>query len=409
MTQSDRHFEQFSGHTLLKHKILSAYLAAWAFKLLQGTRNDRLCFVDAFAGEGRDHEGNPGSPLIAARIASEVAGRLQPDIEHPPQILHLYAIENVRRRVDALTECLASFGPTHPGHVKVRFGELPAFIDEITEATGVAATLYFLDPFGIKGLDASTYPKALRGPQNEIFALFADMGASRLFGLIRAESYDLAGRIQEIRETPSLFEEWDREAEAEVTLDAQEYQRALDTSQPAAREHLSTALGGMHWVAVLEGQEVNRAGALFLGLFCQQLQAAGARFIMTMPMRNEQGQRVYSLVHASKSEAALLAMKEAVSTGLNKAILPPEVSAMIREDLRVSVDEVIVMLAEKYASRVVSWSQELRPAILTTTAMFPFQTEEVKLALDARGWLPRTANGKIAKPIVCTFPASAVS
>lgn len=56
------HFELFESHTILKHLILDKYLKRWAAKLL--SRWDEIWFVDAFAGEGCDRHGNPGSPLI---------------------------------------------------------------------------------------------------------------------------------------------------------------------------------------------------------------------------------------------------------------------------------------------------------------------------------------------------------
>ena len=401
MSDSDDHFVRFEGHTLLKHRILRAYLSAWAFKLLQG-RNEQVYFIDAFAGEGRDHEGNPGSPLIAAKIASEVAGKIAP--EHPRQRLFVFAIENLAKRHDRLKACLTPFGPDHPGHVEVRLGELPAFIDEIVAKARDAAALYFLDPFGIKGLDATTYPKALRGPQNEIFALFADMGASRLYGLVTAESFDLEERLRSIRDVPSLFPEMGQAEEEVVTRDALEHQRALDYSQGPSRHHLTTALGGDHWMAELEGQPPHKRGAIFLALFIQKLFQSGARFVLSLPMRNEQGARIYSLVYATKSEAGLLAMKDAVSSGLNRGLLPQEVVDRIREDLTAPIEDIVQLLGLKFAGRAVSWSQEVRRAILTMTPAFNFQTDAIQARLNELGRIDLAPSGKIARPIVCRFP-----
>lgn len=408
LSRSDDHFEEFGGHTLLKHRILQTYLAAWAFKLLQGQRNrDGVHFVDAFAGEGQDKKRNPGSPLIAAKIASNVAGKLRPG---PPveQCVFAWAIENNQGRFDNLEACLKRFGPPHPGYVKTRFGELRQFIDQITEATGDSATLYFLDPFGIKGLDATTYPKALRGPQNEIFALFADMGASRLYGLVDA-SVDLEARLHEIQSSPSLFPEEDQRAETVLIRDAEAYQRALDASQPAARQHLTAALGGTEWEQALAGQQPLRRGAIFLGLFIRKLMQAGARFVMTMPMRDEGGAKVYSLVHASKSETALLTMKEAVSNGLKNGPLPVHVAAKIREDLAVPNDVVIAFLRHRFAGRVLLWSDVVRPAMLASTPVFNFQTDAIRKHLLALGWIERTPKGAMKVPIVCRIPAQDVT
>jgi three-Cys-motif partner protein len=398
------HFDKFESHTLLKHRILQAYLAAWALKLLKSGRNQRVHFIDAFAGEGRDGEGNPGSPLIAAQVANEVAGAMALPGEAPRKRVGVYAIETMPSRVAALRECLAPFGPTHPGHVEIHSGELPTFIDRIVERTGNEPALYFLDPFGIKGLNATTYPKALRGPQNEVFALFADLGAGRLYGLVTSQGKDVSRKLAVLRDRPSLFAEWDRVAEAALATEVVAHRRALDASQPASREHLTTALGGDLWQSLLRGEPTSRRPAVFLGLFMDRLIEDGARLVLPIPLRDENGDPKYTLVHASKSATAFATMKEAVSGALSKDLLPAEIVEMIRQDLLVDEEEVLRWLAEAFAGMTVSWSKVVRERLLLETGIFNFQTNQILLRLVAGGVVPADKKGGAKRPIICSFP-----
>ena len=252
-----------------------------------------------------------------------------------------------------------------------------------------------MDPFGIKGLDSSTYRKALQGPQDEIFALFADAKTPRLYGLVIAKAFDLASRLEEIRESPSLFQELDQAAEEEARRAAAEHQHALDLSQPAAREVLNKALSGSYWEAALRDAPAEQRPGIFLQLFIDELVRAGARFIMTMPMREESGQVAYTLVHASKSEVALITMKDTVSSGLNKpGLLPPEVLALMRADLSVPMSEIYHFLRSHFAGQEVLWADLAKPALLIGTGVFHFQLAEIKEELKTAGWLAKGADRK---------------
>src|SRR5687768_15358436 len=154
--------------------------------LLWRGAGDRLAIVDAFAGAGRDSEGNEGSPLIAVKRARQAMAEASthPGLENAR--VHVFAIEADARRFQQLEQNLVPFARETPELVHVLRGELVDHINGIRDHIGDCPAFYFLDPFGIKGLDATTYPKALSGRHNEVFALFADMGAVRLHGLVSA-------------------------------------------------------------------------------------------------------------------------------------------------------------------------------------------------------------------------------
>jgi three-Cys-motif partner protein len=145
MTSRAKHFTAFGDHTLLKHAILQAYLQAWGFKLLGwGTAGDAVFFVDGFAGAGQDKNRNPGSPIIACRIAQQVRA-------HFAKLgrvvrMGVIAVESSRRNHEILSALLAPFDRVESGSVRVLLGSVSDHMDEIARETGVSPTLVFLRP-----------------------------------------------------------------------------------------------------------------------------------------------------------------------------------------------------------------------------------------------------------------------
>jgi three-Cys-motif partner protein len=395
VSKSDDHFRRFRGHTLLKHQILHAYLWAWANKLLRRPQGDRVFFVDAFAGPGKDEEHNPGSPLVAARIAVGITDALSAIPKLRGREMQVVAIEQHPPHAAALRGHLAPFNLNGP-RVEVLKGQLLDHIDAVVTRTAGAPTLYFLDPFGIRGLEASTYPKALQGEHNEIFALLADDGVGRLFGLVTATSGGIEARLEQVRNAPSLFPADDQEFEREMRDELEEYQHALDVSQPAARDYLNRALGNTAWERALRECGPEQRRGVFLGLFIEALLSAGAQYVLTIPMRDERGRRKYSLVHASKSVAGFQAMKAAVSTGLRKEFLPAEVRHRIREDLTVDMPEVLAHLRVRFGGKEAGWVNEVQPYLLGNSGVFDFQLPALRAALETAGQIVRGPKGKLS-------------
>ena len=63
MTKAKPTAWEIKPHTIAKHALLKAYLNAW-FPIL-GTSEQRVIFLDGFAGPGVYKDGQPGSPIIA--------------------------------------------------------------------------------------------------------------------------------------------------------------------------------------------------------------------------------------------------------------------------------------------------------------------------------------------------------
>lgn len=405
MTRHEGHFEEFQPHTRLKHAILDTYIIAWAMKmLLRLGAGNSLAIVDAFAGPGRDAAGQAGSPLIAvnrARQAMQAVRASRPERAQPS--IHVFAIEQHAGRYRTLQETLAPHVQEMPELVHLQRGELSDHVDSILAVVGDEPTFYFLDPFGIKGLDAGTYAKALAGSRNEIFALFADIGAVRLHGLVTAERADASDAISAIERAPSLFPQDDAAAIQSAADSADRTNEALDMSIPASREHLTRALGGEQWISALEQAPPERRADTFLKLFQEALSRAGAKYVLTVPMRNDAGRRVYALVHASKSVAGFVTMKECISAGLRRTDLSETARAAIQEDLSVALPDIVAWLRRALAGVEIPWTGDregLRHFVLANTPMFDFQIDELKKSLRGAGILRR-----VNRKEVCFFPA----
>lgn len=398
MVRHEHHHNRFPAHTRLKHLILDAYVVAWAMKLIQwGRAGRRVAIVDAFAGRGQDSEGTPGSALIVGQRALEVTSVLSAR----GASVQLFAIEADPENCEALRQAVAPLNAGRERLVEVRKGQLAEHLGEIRSRVGLAPAFYFLDPYGVKGLDAGTYAPALEGPHNEIFALFSDLGACRLYGLLTAERRDSEREREAILARPSLFPDMDEMEAERAAAGAEAANNALDASVPASRTHLTRALGNEQWVDTLATTPPAQRADRFVELFREAMIAAGARFVLSLPMRNENGRRVYSLVHAARSAAAFVTMKECISTGLNKTSLRGTIVQRMREDLSVDLPHLISQLRRRFAGESVPWAGNdgLRERLLRETPLFHFQCDALKRQLKDAVILQR-----IDRKEICVFP-----
>ncbi|HEX8453767.1 MAG TPA: three-Cys-motif partner protein TcmP [Longimicrobium sp.] len=376
----DRHFDEFQDHTLLKHLVLRKYVGAWAAKLrkLRG----EVWFVDAFAGEGSDRKGNPGSPLIAAKLAEP--------FEHDGHgVMRILAIEKDAVRCARLQEVMRPF--TERKIAVVRCGTLVERIDNFAKHIGDKPALFFLDPFGVEGLLEDLLPQLLRGPQNEVFALFADVGANRLHAVLMAEGRDPDAEEEVLRAAPSLFPEFVEEDVDRSRAAAERSQRALRSTQDASDRILSEALGpGTLKEAALVPEHARREW--LVRRYMRTLVDAGARYVLALPVRDASSQRVYQLVYATKSAVGLRTMKEAMDSALRSTSLPDESTELIRAELRGNEDAVVRELSSHFAGCEVRWTEEkdrrtdtVKRYLLEQTAIFPMQFPAVLQRLGEAG------------------------
>ncbi|MGE0159005.1 MAG: three-Cys-motif partner protein TcmP [Gemmatimonadales bacterium] len=394
------HFERFEAHTLLKHGILRRYLQTWARKLLLPTTRafDKIWFVDAFAGAGADEQGNPGSPLIAVRIAQEV----ERDLKSRGMIgrVRVLAIEKEKVFFDKLEERLKPYSEGVDPTALLRNGTLAERIDGFTRHVGDDPVLYFLDPFGVDGLRKDLLAKALAGPRNEVFVLFSDLGAARLMAALTKERRDENVELASILSQPGLFADLDEALiEARSAEIAQSNERLAQTQSAADR--IMTDAVGPEGIERLRGLPWDLLQDEAVKAWTNALIEAGAKKVIAMPIRNADGQRLHQLVYASKHSKGFVAMKEAMDTSVGLSLLPESVREAMNLD--VAVDEVTLLrvVTERFGGIEHRWTGPagIKEFLDVETAAFPSQIQRLRATMKERGWQVR------GKPIVMRIPS----
>lgn len=196
-------FDSAEPQSLIKSALVLRYFWAWKTIMLPRLKRpqDRLAYLDLFSGPGRFEDGEPSTPL----------GVLQEAINDPQLCKRLVTIfndadpahvVNLQTEIDNLDGIRKLEIP--PRVTNFRIGT--DAIEEI-ESVSKSPTLFFIDPFGYKGLSIEMIGKAIRpwgcdcifffnynrispGISNPMVASLMD----QLFGKIRAD--ELRSEIQ---------------------------------------------------------------------------------------------------------------------------------------------------------------------------------------------------------------------
>ena len=130
-----------------KHEVLRKYL--YKFVPILGSRHPTVYFVDGFAGRGMygDNPPVPGSPLVAAQYAAEIASA-------GTRPFRLKCV-NVEARADYFADLCQATAEYVPAIALNLRGTFQQRLDDVLQIVGSAPTLFFLDPFGYKGIEWS--------------------------------------------------------------------------------------------------------------------------------------------------------------------------------------------------------------------------------------------------------------
>ena len=416
MTRDD-HFEEFADHTRVKHFLLDVYLKAWATILAKGGFK-KLWFVDAFAGEGGDSKGNPGSPLIAARIAQDINKAHFGKGLSKRDGMHLLAFETDPDRFAKLTLVMEPF--TQLGWPKsvavLRDYSLDTRVDDVTKFLGTAPALYFLDPFGIDGLSAEVLPKLLAGPHNELLILFADEGAVRLAGKARAGVPDEAAAIAtaESGVPDSLFGAEETARLREDARAAAKRTQAGHKSNPDAERILDKAYGGGWARAELDKTRDDLRQAKSVEIYeemLRRLMPERKLFILRFSVDTDEGRHKYFLIHVSQNKRAFAAMKDAMHRTRNQRKTREDgVGALIETlDTTTNIRVVADTIVERFAGRTVRWTMDaddsdtVKRFAIDETPLWMHECDALKDELLSRGLTHLNDKGKPKSPLTFAF------
>ena len=253
---------EIDPHTESKHTILRRYWEAW---LPIMTRfNQRVLYIDGFAGPGRYAGGEDGSPLLALISARDHQAR--PDSE-----VVFNFIEKDKKRFDHLVQTIEQIQPTLPPNFKVQcihgvFDDQMADVLDRLEAkrATLAPSLVFIDPFGFSHTPFRTVQRIMQNPKCEILVTFMYEEINRFLAHPdHAATYDL------------LF-------------------------------------GTDAWRQVLEVEEPGERRRMVHDIYRDQLRAAGIEHVRSFEMLNRGNRTDYFLFFGTHSLRGLEKMKEAM-------------------------------------------------------------------------------------------------
>lgn len=243
--------------------MLRAYLTAW-FPIL-GSRNQRVRFIDGFAGPGEYSGGEPGSPLVALEAARAHSERLaERDLnfvlieEHRPRYEHLENLVAARRAAGEIPDNIA---------FSVRNGSFSEVINRGLDRLGnseLGPTFVMIDPFGIRGV---TY---------QVLQRLAQYGKTELLISFMYES------ISRFMKTPGF------------------------------KQHLDSLFGYREWRTALSIYDPRQKELFLHDLFQRRLEEAGMDYVRSFRMIDTGGRTEYFLFFATHSIKGLEVMKDAM-------------------------------------------------------------------------------------------------
>jgi three-Cys-motif partner protein len=139
-------FDESTEQSQIKAKIVSDYFFAWAKVITHVQRSDRIAYIDLFAGPGRYKDGTMSTPLLILE-----GGIRDPIIAQRLVTLFNDGDSNSSRSLEAAIKSL-------PGIDKLKYPprvmnqEIGTEIVKRFEEMRLVPTLFFVDPWGYKGL-----------------------------------------------------------------------------------------------------------------------------------------------------------------------------------------------------------------------------------------------------------------
>ncbi len=151
-------------HTLAKHEILRRYLGAW-FGIMN-RYNRSLLYLDGFCGPGQYKDGEPGSPIIALKLACDHVAALD-------AATTFWFIDHRPDRIEHLQSMLVELEWPSNFTVSVDCGEFEDVFrrrhDTSKPELSLPPTFAFLDPFGFSGMPYELVARILACQRCEVF------------------------------------------------------------------------------------------------------------------------------------------------------------------------------------------------------------------------------------------------
>lgn len=188
--ESDFFLEEQKDWSRRKLVIISGYLDSFLKILGSSTTQPCVYFIDGFAGAGQHKKDNSkGSPLLSAELAQQYRK------EKKPYRLNCINVEENDENYQNLVEVTAPFN----SFVNNYSGSFSSNLDLILSQIGKCPALFFIDPFGVKGLDWVAIEKiACRKSPTDIWIRFDHRNVRRLSGFFDSGSRGADSKFQNL-------------------------------------------------------------------------------------------------------------------------------------------------------------------------------------------------------------------
>lgn len=184
MPDADVFFNEMEDWSQRKIDLIAAYIHGAAHIL--GTKTS-MVYVDGFAGPGRYEDGNKGSPLRMAELAQEC---ITNDWSYSFRCIN---VERVAGRFADLTSATAPYANL----VTNFYGEFSDHANTILERIGMSPTVFFLDPFGVKGIPWSVICKIVgRHAPTDIWIRLDEKVVRRIEGFYASTTPEAVGKYE---------------------------------------------------------------------------------------------------------------------------------------------------------------------------------------------------------------------
>ncbi len=314
-------FEETTEQSAVKRAIVSKYFFAWATIMLgRKVHARRIAYVDLFAGPGRYEDGTDSTPLL-------VLGRAIEDSALRTRLITLFndrdsvTTKSLRKAIDALPgiERLAY----RPRVTTCAVGsEIMELVDEVRR--GNTPTLFFVDPWGYKGVSLALINAAVR-----------DWGCDCIFFF----NYN---RVNPALANPRVWPHMD----------------ALFGEERAASLQLE-----------LNGLDPQERELVIVERLTEALSMNGVRLVLPFTFKKPGGVRTsHHLIFVTKDETGYAIMKEIMakqSTELNQGVATFQYNpATVRQPLLFSfcspLDDLEGMLLKDFAGRQLTFEEIYR-------------------------------------------------
>ena len=325
---------EIEPHTEAKHAILRKYLDAWLPIITR--YNERVLYIDGFAGPGEYEGEKDGSPVIAVKAVLEHRANIA------SQIAMLF-VEKDRARADFLQNKLASMRIPENIKYKVKCGEFAPQLSDLLDRleaqdSRLAPAFVLIDPFGFTGIPFELIQRLMRNDKCEVLITFMYEEINRFIG--------------DRKLWPSL----------EVTFGTDKWKQVIGMKDPAVRD------------------------AALRGIYQEQLEeAAGIEFVRSFKMRNRANRTDYFLFFGTNNLTGLKKMKEAMwrtdqsgAFQFSDATDNPDQAVLF--ELGPDYNKLKTALVENFRGRTVT-VKEIEYFVVTQT---PFRETHYKRAVLAK-------------------------